>query len=67
MTTVNTSGLPIGRVLKVERTAAGLSLTAVATAVGISVGHLSNIEAGRRRATAELLEAIRDTVRKAAA
>jgi len=62
---VDTSGLPIGRALKVERVAAGISSTAVAAAVGISIGHLSHIEAGRRTASPELIERIRTAVRTA--
>ena len=51
LTTVTTTGLPIGRTLKVERVAAGVTLTKVADAVGVSIGHLSHIEAGRRKAS----------------
>ena len=67
MTSVDTSGLPIGRALKVERVAAGVSLTRVAAAVGVSQGHLSNIEAGKRTALPELIERIRIAIRAAAA
>lgn len=63
---VNTDGLPIGRALKVERVAAGVSSTRVAAAVGISIGHLSHIEAGRRVASPELIERIRTAIRAAA-
>lgn len=66
MQTVDTSGLPIGRALKVERVAAGVSGTAVATAVGISLGHLSHIEAGRRVASDELVGRIRAAIRREA-
>ena len=66
MHTVNTSGLPTGRALKVERVAAGVSLTRVAAAVGVSIGHLSHIEAGRRTASPDLIERIRVAVRAAA-
>jgi transcriptional regulator with XRE-family HTH domain len=59
---VDTSGLPIGRALKVERVAAGVSSTAIAAAVGISIGHLSHIEAGRRTASDELIVRIREAI-----
>lgn len=59
---VDTTGLPIGRALKVERTAAGHSLTAIAAAVEISAGHLSHIEAGRRVASEELVAKIRKAI-----
>lgn len=62
---VDTSGLPIGRALKVERAAAGVPLGLVARAVGVSSGHLSHIEAGRRTATPELIERIRTAIRAA--
>ncbi len=65
MTPVDTSGLPIGRALKVERVAAGVSLTRVAAAVGVSIGQLSRIEKGERTATPELIERIRVAVRAA--
>jgi Helix-turn-helix domain len=60
---VDTSGLPIGRALKVERTVAGAELGRIAAAVGISAGHLSHIEAGRRRASPELIARIRVAIR----
>jgi Helix-turn-helix domain len=60
---VDTSGLPIGRALKVERTVAGAELGRIAAAVGISAGHLSHIEAGRRHASPELIERIRTAIR----
>lgn len=63
VTSVNTEGLPIGRALKVERVAAGLTSTAVAAAIGISIGHLSRIEKGERTASPELIEKIREAVR----
>ena len=63
MTPVDTSGLPIGRALKVERVAAGAPLGRIATAVGISAGHLSHIEAGNRTASPELVERIRVAIR----
>ncbi len=63
---MNDSELPIGRALKVERVRAGVSLGKVATAIGVSAGHLSHIEAGRRTASPELIERIRIAVRAAA-
>lgn len=63
---VNTDGLPIGRALKVERVAAGVSSTRIAQAVGISIGHLSHIEAGRRVASPDLIERIRTAIRMGA-
>lgn len=63
---VDTTGLPIGRALKVERVAAGLSLGRVAHAIGVSAGHLSHIEAGRRNASSDLVERIRVAIRAAA-
>ena len=60
---VDTTGLPIGKALKVERTVADLSLTRVATAVGISAGYLSRIESGERTASAELVAKIRVAIR----
>lgn len=65
MTPVDTSGLPIGRALKVERVAAGVPLGRVATAIGISAGHLSRIEKGERTASPELVERIRVAIRAA--
>lgn len=66
MHSVDTSGLPIGRALKVERTVVGAELTRIAKAVGISAGHLSHIEAGNRTASPELVERIRIAIRAAA-
>lgn len=63
---VDTSGMPIGRALKVERVAAGVSLTTVANAVGVSLGQMSHIEKGDRNATPELIERIRVAIRAAA-
>jgi len=60
---VDTSGLPIGRALKVERTVAGAELGRIASAVGISAGHLSHIEAGHRRASPEMIARIRVAIR----
>ena len=62
MTQVNIRDLPIGRQLKVERVAAGISLTDLANALGISAGHLSNIEAGKRTASDEIVVRIRTTI-----
>jgi transcriptional regulator with XRE-family HTH domain len=64
---IDTSELPIGQALKVERTIAGITSTRVASAVGISIGHLSRIESGERRASPELVERIRIAIRAAAA
>lgn len=64
---VDTSSLPIGRALKVERTAAGVPAGVVALAVGISAGHLSRIEKGERNASPELIDKIRAAVQAAAA
>jgi len=63
---VDTTGLPLGRALKVERVAADVSLTRVARAVGVSIGHLSRIEKGERTPSAELVERIRTAIRAAA-
>jgi transcriptional regulator with XRE-family HTH domain len=60
---VDTSALPIGRALKVERVAAGVSSTAIAEAIGISIGHLSRIEKGERTASDELVLRIREAIR----
>lgn len=62
---INTADMPIGRQLKLERTIAGVSLTLVARAVGVSIGQLSRIESGHRTATPELIERIRVAVRAA--
>lgn len=67
MHSLDTSGLPIGKALKLERVAAGVPATRVAASVGISAGHLSHIEAGRRTASPELVERIRVAIRAAAA
>ena len=66
MPTVNTSKLPIGQALKVERTVAGLGLGAVAAAAGISAGYLSHLEKGDRKARPEMVERIRAAIGKAA-
>lgn len=62
---VNTDGLPIGMALRVERVTAGISLTRVAKAVGVSIGQLSRIESGERRASDELIAQIRVAIRAA--
>lgn len=67
MTTLDLTGQPIGRVLKLERVAAGIEAQRVAAAVGISPGHLSRIESGERKASPELIERIRIAIRAAAA
>lgn len=66
MQEVDTSNLPIGRALKVERVAAGASSTAIAKAVDISIGHLSRIESGERTASDELVAKIRGAIRSLA-
>lgn len=66
MVVIRDAELPIGRALKVERVAAGVSSTRIAQAVGISIGHLSHIEAGRRVASPDLIERIRTAIRAAA-
>lgn len=63
---VNTGSLPIGKALKVERVLAGVTSTAVAAAVGISVGHLSRIESGQRTASDDLVARIRSAIGSAA-
>jgi len=63
--TVDTTGLPIGQALKIERTLARVSLTRISLAVGVSIGQLSRIEKGERTATPELIERIRVAVRAA--
>ncbi len=60
---VDTSGLPIGMALRVERVTAKATTTAVAVAVGISIGHLSRIESGDRTASDDLVKRIRDAIR----
>jgi transcriptional regulator with XRE-family HTH domain len=59
--------LPIGRRLKVERVAAGISLNDMASALGVSAGHLSNIEAGKRAASDDVVSRIRLVIRGRAA
>lgn len=60
---VDTSQLPIGKALRVERVLADVSVTHVAHAVGISVGQLTRIEKGQRTASPELVERIRVAIR----
>ncbi len=67
LTTVNMQELPIGRRLKVERVAAGISLNDMANALGVSAGHLSNIEAGKRTASDDVVSRIRLVIRGRAA
>ena len=63
---IDTTDLPIGRVLKLERVAANVSLTHLSKALGVSIGQLSRIESGHRTASDELIERIRIAVRDAA-
>ena len=63
---IDTSGFPIGRALRLERVAAGVSVTAIADAVGVSIGHLSRIEKGERQASEELVARIRVAIRASA-
>ena len=67
MSAVNIGELPIGRQLKVERVAAGISLTDLAGALGISAGHLSNLEAGKRTVSPEFVERARLAIKGRAA
>ncbi len=64
---IDTTDLPIGTRLKLERTLAGASLTDIAKAVGVSIGQLSRIESGARRASDDLVQRIREAVAKAKA
>lgn len=59
---IDTSGFPTGKALKLERVAAEVSVTAIAEAVGISIGHLSRIESGERQASDELIAKIRAAI-----
>lgn len=63
---VDTTGLPIGKALRVERTLAGLTATRVAAAVGIHLSRLSRIESGHVVPTAEEVERIRIAIRAGA-
>lgn len=58
--------LPLGKQLKLARVAADLSSTEVARSVGISIGHLSRIESGQRKASDELVAAIRKRIERGA-
>jgi transcriptional regulator with XRE-family HTH domain len=60
--TLDTSSLPIGMALRVERTTARLSLSRIAAAVQVSIGQLSRIETGERTASPELIERIRRAI-----
>lgn len=62
---LDTTGMPIGKALKLERVAAGVTSTMVARAVGISIGHLSRIESGQRTATPEMIGRIRTAITEA--
>lgn len=66
MPAVDTTDLPIGQAIKVERVIAKVSLSSIAAAVGVSIGHLSRIESGDRTASPELVERIRVAIRAAA-
>jgi len=55
---LNESGHPVGLDIKIARIRAGLRQYQVAMSVGISPARLSEIEAGRRRPSPELLERI---------
>jgi transcriptional regulator with XRE-family HTH domain len=48
----------IGRVLRRVRTAQGKTLRDVAAAAGVSIGHLSEVERGRKEPSSEVLAAI---------
>ena len=48
----------LGRRLRQHREAAGYTLAQAGATVGCSIGHLANIEAGRRRLTAGRLIAL---------
>lgn len=54
--------LPIGMQLRVERVTAKLTVTDVADAVDISIGHLSRIETGDRTASDEQVSQIRAAI-----
>lgn len=63
--TTGTIDEPIGMTLRIERTRARLSLTHVARAIGVSVGHLSRMETGERSLDPEMVERIRVAIRSA--
>lgn len=54
--------LPIGMQLRVERVTAKLTVTDVADAVAISIGHLSRIETGDRTASDDVVAQIRAAI-----
>jgi transcriptional regulator with XRE-family HTH domain len=60
VTPVNTD--TTGGQLKMARIVAGITLTSVARAVGVSIGHLSRIESDERTASPELIESIRAAI-----
>lgn len=53
----------VGATVKALREAHGWQLGKFASAVGMSHGHLANVEAGRKRLTAERARAVADTLR----
>jgi len=63
MPTASTPDEIVGRSLRLDRVAAGVSLTDLARRLGLSVGHLSNIEAGKRKASSDLIARIRATIK----
>ena len=63
MPTASTPDEIVGRSLRLDRVAAGVPLTALASRLGLSVGHLSNIEAGKRKASSELIARIRGAIK----
>ena len=52
----------VGATVKALREAHGWALTKFATAIGMSHGHLANIESGRKRLTAEKARRVADTL-----
>ena len=63
---IDTPWATTGKALKVERVIAGVSLTSVAQAMGVSVSHLSHIESGRRYVSPEQQDRIRATIKSLA-
>lgn len=53
----------VGATVKALREAHGWALGKFASAVGLSHGHLANIEAGRKRLTPEKARLVADTLR----
>lgn len=51
-----------GRTLRMMREAHDVGLRELAGMVGITAGHLSRIESGERRATADVMQRICDTI-----